>query len=127
MNLQQGQVQCLAVTDRVGRNEGLHAVVEDDQRGQVCGCELVDDVPGAANGFNQRRTEHRAGTVDDQGEVVRLACFSLRRRGIGRLHADQDRKPLGDAGDDCRLERLDEDTGLVMGHRVSCSSGTIAG
>ena len=31
MNLRQGQVQRLAVTDRTGRDEGLHAVIEDDQ------------------------------------------------------------------------------------------------
>jgi hypothetical protein len=41
---------------------------------------------------------------------------------------DEDRQLLGDAGDERRLERLDEDLrNVVVGHLISCSSGTIAG
>ena len=54
------------------------------------------------------------------------AFFSVYR--IGRLDTDQHRQLLGDAGDERRLERLNEDLGnVVIGHVISCSSGTIAG
>ncbi len=91
MDLRQGQVQRLTVTDRAGRDQGLHAVVEDYKRCAVGGLQLIDDVPGAAHRFGQRRPGHRTGTFDDQGEMIGPACLRRRLLGIGRLDADEDR------------------------------------
>jgi hypothetical protein len=59
--------------------------------------------------------------------MIRFARHLLAGQRIGRLDADEYRQLLGDAGDEGRLERLDEDAGGVVGHAGSGSSGTIAG
>ena len=60
--------------------------------------------------------------------MIGLARLLLGFHRIGCLDTDQDRQLLGDTGDERRLERLDENLGdIVIGHVISCSSGTIAG
>ena len=114
MDSQQGQVQRLAVSDRARRDQSLHTVVEGDQRCAVGGLQLIDDVSGAAHCFGQRRPGHRAGTVDDQSEMIGPTFHLRRRLGIGRLDADEDRQRLADAGDEGGFEQLDEEPGDVV-------------
>lgn len=124
----QRHVQRLAITDRAGRDEGLYAVIENDQRRGIGRRQLIGDVLRTAHGLGQRWPGHRTGTVDDHGKVVRLACLLVGLDRVGCLDTDQYRQLLCDTSDKRRLERLDEDLGnVVIGHVISCSSGTIAG
>jgi len=60
--------------------------------------------------------------------MIGLARLLLAGHGVGCLDADQDRQLLAGAGNQGWPERLDEDLGgVVVGHRVSCSAGAIAG
>ena len=119
----------LTVADRPCRNQRLDAIVEDHQRGDIGRFQALGDVFRATHGLQQRRAGHRTGPVDDQRQVIGLAHIALAGlRGVRCLYADQDGEFLGDTGDQCRLEWLDENAGnVVIGHMASCSSGTIAG
>ena len=120
LDLRQGGVQRPAVAHRLRRSEGGDVVVEDDQRGDVGRLQAVDDVRGAAHRLGERLAGHRAGAVDDQGQVVGRRTFCCAGSAIGRLDAHQHGQLLRQALDQGRLQRGDEDGRIVgIGHLVS--------
>ena len=77
------------VARRRERRDPLDLGVEGEDRGPVARREAVDHVARAALGLLHGHTEHRAGTVEDQRQVQRLARDGSggRRR---RLDAGED-------------------------------------
>ena len=108
--------ETLAVGHRGQRLDDFDSFVEGDDGHAVIVAQAADDADGAFEGGLERAAGHRAGAVDDQGEVERGAGSGDDvSRLAGGDDADEDMRRFGGGAEEALLQGQDFDLGLAHG------------
>ena len=106
----------LAVGHRGERLDDFDVAVEGHDGDAVIGAQSVHDADGAFAGGFEGVAGHRAGAVDDQGEVERGAGGGDDVRRLARRDdADEDVRRFGGGAEEALLQGQDFDLGLAHG------------